>query len=195
MEVSLDGFVDSYLISTSMPFAIQLPSNDEIKGFNQQRWVEILSDPQLANLDFRIETDRYGHLIMSPSSRSHSRKQSEFAYLLRKHLKQGITLTECPISTRDGVKAADAAWVSTARDAEIKGELYTEAPEICVEVMSPSNTQLEMEEKKALYFESGAEEVWICNLSGNIQFFLKNTPQVVSTSSSIAPDFPQAIDA
>jgi hypothetical protein len=30
------------------------------------------------------------------------------------------------------------------------------APEICVEIISPSNTESEIQEKQALYFEAGA---------------------------------------
>ena len=44
------------------------------------------------------------------------------------------------------------------------------APEICVEVLSPSNSEPEMNEKRALYFEAGAHEVWICDLDGKMEF-------------------------
>ena len=36
------------------------------------------------------------------------------------------------------------------------------APEICIEVLSLSNSPAEMNEKRDLYFEAGAHEVWIC---------------------------------
>ena len=66
------------------------------------------------------------------------------------------------------------------------------APEICVEVLSPSNTPEEMSEKIALYFESGAREVWICE-QGTLQFHFSVTPQV-RQSSEMCPDFPPHIN-
>jgi Uma2 family endonuclease len=35
------------------------------------------------------------------------------------------------------------------------------APEICIEVVSPSNSVKELQEKREAYLASGAEEVWI----------------------------------
>jgi Uma2 family endonuclease len=46
-----------------------------------------------------------------------------------------------------------------------------QAPEICIEVISPSNTAEEIAEKRALYFEAGAREVWICELDGRLSFY------------------------
>lgn len=45
------------------------------------------------------------------------------------------------------------------------------APEVCIEVMSESNDWDEMDEKRALYREAGAEEVWIVTEEKNIRFF------------------------
>jgi hypothetical protein len=50
--------------------------------------------------------------------------------------------------------------------------LFELAPEICVEVLSPSNSAAEINEKLALYFDAGATEVWICNLDGPCPFLL-----------------------
>lgn len=45
------------------------------------------------------------------------------------------------------------------------------APPICVEIVSPSSTAVQMEEKRALYFATGAKEVWICEREGRLRFF------------------------
>jgi Uma2 family endonuclease len=66
------------------------------------------------------------------------------------------------------------------------------APEICVEVLSPSNTSEEISEKIALCFESGAKEVWICD-RGTLQFRFSDPPEI-RPSSEICPDFPPHID-
>jgi len=48
---------------------------------------------------------------------------------------------------------------------------YEVAPEICVEVVSTSNSQKEMNEKIELYLNQGAKEVWLCNQKGEISYF------------------------
>src|SRR5438132_8236995 len=118
---------------------IELPPQQEQTKFNLQRWAELQSDPQLAKIDGRIETDRHGHVIMSPPpAPSHGSYQSEIAYLLRTFMRRGRVLTECPISTADGVKAADVAWASSQRMKELAGRVcFPSAPEVCVEVISP----------------------------------------------------------
>lgn len=47
------------------PMAIQLPVHADHTEFNLRRWEEVLDDPELANLEQRIETDRHGQIIMS----------------------------------------------------------------------------------------------------------------------------------
>ena len=64
-------------------------------------------------------------------------------------------------------------------------------PEICVEIVSPSNSRSEINEKRALYFDAGAAEVWICNLDGSISFFVASHNQLFA--SSICPAFPGSI--
>jgi Uma2 family endonuclease len=68
---------------------------------------------------------------------------------------------------------------------------FTRAPEICVEIFSPSNTPAEIDEKRALYFDAGATEVWICNLDGSITFFLD--PDDEASTSALCPAFPDRI--
>jgi Uma2 family endonuclease len=109
-------------------------------------------------------------------------------------LPQGLVITECPLSTADGVKAVDVAWLAAGR-LEIGDEpeptVLIRAPEICVEVLSPSNTQREIDEKRALYFDAGVNEVWICNLDGSMSFFVRPNHQV--STSSLCPGFPDRI--
>jgi Uma2 family endonuclease len=76
-------------------------------------------------------------------------------------------------STRPGLKAQNPVALERA-------------PEICVEVLSPSNSKPEMEEKRALYFEAGAQEVWICGLDGKMEFYTAD----LSAASRLCPMFP-----
>lgn len=87
---------------------IQLPSHFEQRDFNQKRWSEVLADPILHRIEGRVETDRHGHILMNPPPvPRHGSLQAEIAFLLRTHTSKGRVLTEPPISTADGVKAAD----------------------------------------------------------------------------------------
>ena len=95
----------------------------------------------------------------------------------------GRVLTECPISTADGVKATDVAWASAECMRELGNRVcFPRAPEICVEVLSPGNTQPEIREKMALYFDAGAQEVWLCDREGTMQFFLREGKAPAKTS-------------
>jgi hypothetical protein len=49
-----------------MPMTIELQSSETQTEFNLKRWHEVLNDPDLARLPHRIETDRHGHIIMTP---------------------------------------------------------------------------------------------------------------------------------
>jgi Uma2 family endonuclease len=174
---------------------IKLPSHEAQTEFNLRRWDELLSDPELARIEGRVETDRFGHVVMSPPpAPKHGFYQSEIAYLLRTLMRQGRVLTECPISTADGVRAADVAWASPQRIQELGSrQCFPHAPEICVEVLSPGNSDAEIEEKTALYFEAGAREVWICGILGEVKFFSTAGAQPMS-GSKLCPEFPARIE-
>ena len=120
-------------------------------------------------------------------------QQNEIGFLLRTLLPQGQVVAECPLSTSDRVKAIDVAWLAPERRQEVRSvSCLVRAPEICVEVLSPSNTSEEMSEKIALYFESGAQEVWICD-HGILRFHFSATPEI-RQSSEMCPKFPPHIN-
>jgi Uma2 family endonuclease len=174
---------------------IELPQQQAQTSFNLKRWDELLGDPELAKIEARIETDRHGHIIMSPPpAPSHGSFQAEIVHLLRKLIPQGRVLTECPISTADGVKAADVAWASPKRMRELGNRTcFPEAPEICVEVLSPSNTVAEIQEKTDLYFDAGAQEVWLCASSGTMTFTARGMSLPLA-ASQLCPAFPKQVE-
>lgn len=178
-----------------MSLAIQLPVRDDQTAFNLRVWENVLADPALAQLEQRIETDRHGHIIMTPPpGPAHGSRQFSIGFELRTRL-GGRVITECPLTTSDGVKAIDVGWFSDTRHARaFDTRCFLEAPEICVEVISPSNTRAEMAEKMALYFDSGASEVWFCEQDGTMTFFTAADQPAVSVSNLCA-DFPSRIDA
>jgi len=173
---------------------IELPEQQAQTAFNLRRWEELLADPELAKVEGRIETDRHGHIIMSPPpAPSHGGYQSEIGYLLRTLMSTSRVLSECPISTADGVKAADVAWASPECIRRLGNRVcFPKAPEICIEVLSPSNSEAEIEEKMSLYFDAGAKEVWLCSQLGEMKFFGPSSRQLMR-GSAFCPDFPQKI--
>jgi Uma2 family endonuclease len=177
-----------------MQLVIELPSREDQIAFNRRRWQEVLADGELASLPGRIETNAFGNvLMMPPASGSHSYRLTRILLGLERRL-DGQVLAECPISTIDGVRAADVAWYSHERFAKVEGQVAFEiAPEICVEVRSPKNTEAEMAAKRRLYFEAGAEEVWICADDGALAFYLTSSPDQVVGESSRCPGFPRQV--
>lgn len=174
---------------------IELPPQVEQTRFNLRRWDEILADAQLARIEGRIETDRHGHIIMSPpAAPSHGSYQSCIVYLLVQLMPQGETITECPISTADGVRAADVAWASPERMRRLGNRsCFPLAPEICVEILSPDNSAAEMSEKAALYFDAGAKEVWLCDSHGVMKFIAQSGARPLK-NSRLCPKFPKRVE-
>lgn len=125
-------------------------------------WEEIINSPYLRNLPFKIETNKFGQILMSPASNKHGNIQFKAGREIDRKKKSGEVINECSIQTSDGVKVADVAWASDEFIAE-HGMVtpFQTAPEICVEVVSPSNSKAEIENKVELYLERGAQEVWV----------------------------------
>ncbi|MBK1835590.1 Uma2 family endonuclease, partial [Roseibacillus ishigakijimensis] len=166
------------------------PEFQDQTTFNLAVWEKILADPFYARLEHRIETNAHGQVLMSPPPHyNHGETQTDIALLLTQLMTGGRALTECPISTSRGVRAADTVWISYPRRQQCRHSsgVLTRAPEICVEVLSPSNTTNEMLEKKALYFEAGAEEVWFCSVEGEMAFYLATAPDQAARSL-LCPD-------
>ncbi|OQW95671.1 MAG: hypothetical protein BWK79_01630 [Beggiatoa sp. IS2] len=153
-------------------------------------WQEVCEHPSLQDLPFKIELGERGEIIMNAVKVIHSLYQGEIEYLLRSLLKGGRTLPECAIKTTKGTKVADVAWATDERIKQIRDEIECSiAPEICIEVQSLSNTQDEMIDKRKLYFEAGAKEVWLCK-SGDMTFY---NYQGKLKKSTLVPDFPNKI--
>lgn len=180
-----------------METTLDLPTVSDQHAFNLERWAEICADPVFASYDFRVESDRFGHAIMMPPpGLDHGDYQFTIGMHLQQLMRSGKVFTECPVSTSEGVKGVDVAWISARRITKARRKnVLVLAPEICVEVISPSNTRSEIEEKRRLYFEAGAEEVWLCDGRGRLSFFHKDNPGVACPRSTVCPKFPQRLDA
>ena len=130
-------------------------------------WTEVLASPYLRDLPFKIETNEWGQIVMSPAKNLHSVVQGRVLVLLEKAL-GGTVLPECSVQTSKGVKVADVAWLSPAfvKEHGWYEDPFQLAPEICVEVKSPSNSKAMLLEKADLYLARGAKEVWLVDAKG-----------------------------
>lgn len=191
--VLLDGVAASP--KNPMSTLLKLPSIRNQTAFNLDRWDALAHDEQVRSFAGRVETDRFGGIIMHNYAEfSHGGKQFDIGTLMSKLLAEGRVNVECPISTSAGVKVADVAWISKARLLKIGGRTALKgAPEICVEVISPSNTKEEIQEKRRLYFEAGAQEVWICDRKGKMFFFLAGQPDKAVAKSGLCPEMPRVV--
>ncbi len=136
-------------------------------------WSSAINNPFLKDLPFKIELDKWGKILMSPASNNHGSLQFETGARIKDAKKgKGKVITECSIQTSQGVKVADVAWASDSFIEKFGFETpYKRAPEICVEVVSPSNFQGEIDEKIALYLSKGAREVWIVSEGGKTKYY------------------------
>jgi Uma2 family endonuclease len=171
---------------------IKLLSHKEQTEFNLHRWDQLVGDSELAKIAGRVEMERFGRIILYPiASASHGSYQAEIGCLLQSLLRNGRIFIACPISTADGVRAADVAWASEDCITQLENRnCFLRSPEICVEVLSPGNSETEMQEKMALYFDAGAKEVWLCETSGAMKFFADGQSVL---ASKLCPDFPAHI--
>jgi len=154
-------------------------------------WNEVINDPCLSDLPYKIELDGLGQIIMSPASNKHGYFQGEIQSRLRAQATEGRVIVECSVDTDEGTKVADVAWLSEGFfEAHEFATPYPFSPDLCVEVISPSNTDEAMTFKRELYLSQGAKEVWFCDHSGSLTFFARDG-QV--ETSALFPQFPNQI--
>ncbi len=102
-----------------------------------------------------------------PPSFGHGASSTEIARLLGNFVKDhdlGVVVGEAGFVVERGpdtVRGTDAAFVSAERAASYSGEGFFEgAPDLAVEVLSPSNTPASVAEKTRQYLAAGARLVW-----------------------------------
>jgi Uma2 family endonuclease len=125
---------------------------------------------------YRVELNRWGTIEMTPVKPHHSRVARRLAQALENAL-GGEAYTELAIALPSGLRVPDIAWCSPDFLSEHAMEFtpgnlaLSIPPEICVEVMSDSNTLGELREKAAAYIAAGAQEAWIVLQDLSIRFY------------------------
>jgi Uma2 family endonuclease len=136
------------------------------------RWEEVLRAPSLRNLPYKIELNAWGKIELSSIGARRARVKAHIAGELGRQLSHGVAFTGCPVLTEIGLWVSDVAWASQEfMQRHASAEILPSAPEICVEVISPSNMEVEITDKTSAYLHAGALEVWIATEAGELHFF------------------------
>jgi Uma2 family endonuclease len=130
----------------------------------------MIQDPLLAQVPGKLELNEKGSIELTPPNNRHAMLQAFVASELTRLKPDGTTFTECSVETEIGVRVPDVAWAS-AEFMRRHGTTtpFPNAPELCVEVLSPSNTAVEIRDKVAAYLAAGAREVWVVAEDGSIE--------------------------
>lgn len=158
-------------------------------------WTDVIDSPYLQDIPFKIELNEWGQIVMSPASNNHGYFQIKIGALLENLKTDGEATGDCSVQTSKNVKVPDAVWMSSKfiADHSIGNAIDTplaHAPELCIEIVSPSNSRSELKEKCELYFERGAIEVWLCSAEGELSFFDRTSEL---SQSKLFPNFPKKI--
>jgi Uma2 family endonuclease len=133
----------------------------------------VTADEFIANEEWEKFTDLIeGEIVpMSPAGKKHNRVASRFESLFRLYCEgserrldyggdgDGFLIQRDP----DTLLSPDAS-LYRYRDNTLDGTWMAFAPEIVVEVLSPSNSKAGIALKKRKYFAAGAEQVWIADV-------------------------------
>ncbi len=160
-------------------------------------WQQVCEDKSLADLPYKIELNQWGQIVMSPADYQHSSFQGEIIRWLNNLVPYGRAIPECAVETVEKTKVPHVVWLSPERQEQVRGQASCPvAPEICVEILSPSNPLAEMlgiadkPGKRELYFKAGASEFWLCDEKGRMRFF---NPQGEIPFSNLCPEFPKSL--
>ncbi|MGH9578170.1 MAG: Uma2 family endonuclease [Terriglobales bacterium] len=120
----------------------------------------------------RYELSQFGEWILSPKpSTGHQRVASVVAFQLTTQLGPDA-VTEVSVYTDRGIRVPDVVWMPAARWLDAKGQNpLAFVPDVCVEVLSPSNTREEISMKVNAYLRGGAREAIVVGLKGEVDFF------------------------
>ena len=121
----------------------------------------------------------------------HTKIQNRIVHLLTSRSERfGVVDKEFPFSAHEGeLRGADVALISHDRWQSYDLESYFKgAPDIVIEVVSPSNTADEIDEKQALCLATGCPEFWV--VMPKIRAVRVSTPDKRSVTYTIGDSIP-----
>jgi len=116
---------------------------------------------------------RNGELVaVTRPKLKHHKIQSRLRDLLKTHAEEGA-FVEYEVAFRAlpeyEIRVADVAYVSAERSAtDDDDDNIRGAPDLVIEILSPSNTMTEMHDKEQLCLEHGAKEFWVVDPVGRL---------------------------
>jgi Uma2 family endonuclease len=148
------------------------------------RYQQLVDDPGNRQVQGSLELNAWGQIIMTPPADFwHYRVAARLVRMLVASL-GGESLQEGPIAIEGhGTFVADVVWCSPRFLAEHARErVLQRAPELCIEVLSSSNSTKEIEEKRRAYLAAGAIEVWVVDPeAGTIELTGADGPRQASS--------------
>ena len=163
-----------------------------VEASHRLTWEELCADRSLHDLPYQIELNGLNQIVMTPRPFRHGRCRVRIAGLLSDLLPHGMCSFNAAVPTADNFKVPDVIWAPREFfRAHMDACALPVMPDLCVEVLVPTNTRAEMDQKRALYFESGAREVWLCGLEGEMEFF---APAGKLEHSALCPEFPARVE-
>ncbi|MBI4594775.1 MAG: Uma2 family endonuclease [Candidatus Tectomicrobia bacterium] len=134
----------------------------------------LMTAEELANLpedDYRYELVEGELIRMSPTKPQHGKIAAKIIRILGNYVEAkglgevygtdtGFIIRRHP----DTVRAPDIAFVSRERIPEESGEsFFSFSPDLAVEVLSPDESAMEVQDKIEGYFQGGSRVVWVVN--------------------------------
>lgn len=110
---------------------------------------------------------RHGHLeCMAPPKSGHQRIQRRLQKLLEARLPEGEAVAELGFKAAEQYEYwyADVGYVAKARFDAVPADKYLQgAPDLMVEVLSPSNTADEIQDRMETCLAAGCQSFWVVN--------------------------------
>ena len=149
------------------PFAQADPTalrEELVRRWNERPYIE--DDPNW------YELSEFGEWIVTPRPTSgHQQVAAVVAFQLTTQLGERAVI-EVSVYTDRGIRVPDVVWMPATRWLEAKGQdPLPFVPDVCVEVVSPSNTRREILMKVGAYLRGGAREAIVVGLKGEVEFF------------------------
>ena len=159
----------------------------------RERWRQLATDPLVAAIPYKVELNEKGAIEVSPPTTRHAFLQSFVSHELRVQRPDGTTFTECPVETEIGMRIPDVVWASAEFMQRHGAESeFRAGPDLCVEVLSPTNARAEIDEKVAAYLAAGAREVWVVAADGAPEIHTTDGRVPTSTLGFHLPHPPKA---
>jgi hypothetical protein len=157
----------------------------------RKRWRQLADNPVVAAIPCKVELNEKGAIEVSPPTLHHAFIQGFLMRELARQRPEGATLPEAPIETEIGMRVPDVVWASPEHmKRHWNKREFRVAPDLCVEVLSPTNTRIEMTGKTAAYLAAGAKEVWIVDEDGTPEIYTSAGRVPASTLGFALPRLP-----